>query len=186
MALKAVTNVLRHRMELGGVRLNIDSPEELAEDFAAVQRIITQVIGDDEPLVDVQAMAPTVSRVSSAPARTPSSDRCCPSLAGDTTELLGDVSHRVAPLTDREAEDMIRTVKASPRLFGYRGLPPMNIDPLIDVLERLSVLVERHPQILELVIHPMIATETEGHVLSARVDLLPDPTRIDGTRRLLS
>ena len=62
----------------------------------------------------------------------------------------------------------------------------MNIDPLIDVLERLSVLVERHPQILELVIHPMIATETEGHVLSARVDLLPDPTRIDGTRRLLS
>jgi acyl-CoA synthetase (NDP forming)/GNAT superfamily N-acetyltransferase len=187
VALKAVTNVLRHRMELGGVRLNIDSPEELAEDFAAVQRIITQVIGDDEPLVDVQAMAPhgvpCVIRAGEDPLLGPLLSF---SLAGDTTELLGDVSHRVAPLTDREAEDMIRTVKASPRLFGYRGLPPMNIDPLIDVLERLSVLVERHPQILELVIHPMIATETEGHVLSARVDLLPDPTRIDSTRRLLS
>ena len=81
---------------------------------------------------------------------------------------------------------MIRSIKASPRLFGYRGLPPMNIEPLRNVLERLAVLVENHPQILELVIHPMVATETESHVLSAHVDLLPDPTRIDGTRRLLS
>ncbi len=108
------------------------------------------------------------------------------SLAGDTTELLGDVAHRVAPLTDRDAGEMIRSIKASPRLFGYRGLPQMNIAPLARVLERLSILVERHPQILELVIHPMVATEDEGHVLSARIDLLAHTTRIDSTRRLLS
>lgn len=187
VALKAVTNVLRHRMELGGVRLNIDSPEELREDFTAIQRIIRQVIGDSDPLVDVQTMAPhgvpCVIRAGEDPLLGPLLSF---SLAGDTTELLGDVSHRVAPLTDREAGDMIKSIKASPRLFGYRGLPPMNIDPLGNVLERLSVLVERHPQIRELVIHPMVATETEGHVLSARIDLLLDPTRIDSTRRLLS
>ena len=187
VALKAVTKVLRHRMELGGVRLNIDTPEELAEDFTAIQETIRQLPGEEEPLVDVQAMAPhgvpCVLRAGEDPLLGP---LLAFSLAGDTTELLGDVAHRVAPITDKEAGDMIRSIKASPRLFGYRGLPPMNIEPLRNVLERLAVLVENHPQILELVIHPMVATETESHVLSAHVDLLPDPTRIDGTRRLLS
>lgn len=186
VALKAVTNLLRHRMELGGVRLNIDSPEELAEDFAAIQDTIRQLAGEAEPLVDVQAMAPhgvpCVIRAGEDPLLGPLLSF---SLAGDTTELLGDVAHRVAPITDKEAGDMIRSIKASPRLFGYRGLPPMNIEPLRGVLERLSVLVENHPQILELVIHPIVATETEAHVLSAHIDLLPDPTRIDSTRRLL-
>ena len=187
VALKAVTNVLRHRMELGGVRLNIDTPEELIEDFTAVQRIITQVIGESEALVDVQAMAPHgVPCVIRAGEDTLLGPLLSFSLAGDTTELLGDVAHRVAPLTDRDAGDMIRSIKASPRLFGYRGLPQMNIAPLARVLERLSILVERHPQILELVIHPMVATEDEGHVLSARIDLLAHTTRIDSTRRLLS
>ncbi|WP_413335681.1 GNAT family N-acetyltransferase [Brevibacterium sp. GP-SGM9] len=187
VALKAVTNVLRHRMELGGVRLNIDTPEELIEDFTAVQRIITQVIGESEALVDVQAMAPHgVPCVIRAGEDTLLGPLLSFSLAGDTTELLGDVAHRVAPLTDRDAGEMIRSIKASPRLFGYRGLPQMNIAPLARVLERLSILVERHPQILELVIHPMVATEDEGHVLSARIDLLAHTTRIDSTRRLLS
>ena len=81
---------------------------------------------------------------------------------------------------------MIRAIKSSPRLFGYRGLPPVNIDPLIDVLERLSVLVERHPQILDVEMHPIVATETDSYILSVRISLLADATRIDTTRRLLS
>src|SRR5699024_6902870 len=52
VALKAVSELLRHRMGLGGVRLNIDSPDELAEDFAAIQDTIRQLVGEEEPLVD--------------------------------------------------------------------------------------------------------------------------------------
>ena len=187
VALKAVSNTLRHRMELGGVRLNIDSPEDLREDFQAIQTIISSFLVDEDPLVDVQAMAPPgVPCVIRAGEDRLLGPLLSFSLAGDTTELLGDVEHRVAPLTDKDAGDMIRSIKSSPRLFGYRGLPPVNIDPLKDVLERLSVLVERHPQILELEIHPMVATVTEGHLLSARIDLVQDSTRIDSTRRLLN
>ena len=187
VALKAVSNTLRHRMELGGVRLNIDSPEVLREDFQAIQTIISSFLIDEEPLVDVQAMAPPgVPCVIRAGEDRLLGPLLSFSLAGDTTELLGDVEHRVAPLTDKDAEDMIRSIKSSPRLFGYRGLPPVNIDPLKNVLERLSVLVERHPQILELEIHPMLATVTDGHLLSVRIDLVQDSSRIDSTRRLLS
>ncbi|MCI4011295.1 bifunctional GNAT family N-acetyltransferase/acetate--CoA ligase family protein [Brevibacterium sp. ZH18] len=187
VALKAVSSTLRHRMELGGVRLNIESPEELREDFQAIQELIGTLALDEEPLVDVQAMAPPgVPCVIRAGEDRLLGPLLSFSLAGDTTELLGDVEHRVAPLTDKDAENMIRSVKSSPRLFGYRGLPPVNIDPLKNVLERLSVLVERHPQILELEIHPMVATVTDGHLLSVRIELLMDTTRIDSTRRLLS
>lgn len=187
VALKAVSNTLRHRMELGGVRLNIETPDDLREDFQAIQTIISSFLVDEDPLVDVQAMAPPgVPCVIRAGEDRLLGPLLSFSLAGDTTELLGDVEHRVAPLTDKDAGDMIRSIKSSPRLFGYRGLPPVNIDPLKDVLERLSVLVERHPQILELEIHPMVATVTSGHLLSVRVDLVQDFSRIDSTRRLLS
>src|SRR5699024_7426718 len=157
----------------------------LAEDFAAIQDTIRQLVGEEEPLVDVQAMAPhgvpCVLRAGEDPLLGP---LLAFSLAGDTTELLGDVAHRVAPITDKEAGDLVRSLQACPRPFGYRGVPPMNIEPVRNVLERLSVLVENHPQIPELVSQPMVATETDGHVRSAHVDLLPDPTRIDVTRRL--
>ncbi len=186
VALKAVSTTLRHRMELGGVRLNIDDPDELREDFLAIQDVIRTMVGEEEPLVDIQAMAPPgvpcVIRAGEDPLLGPLLSF---SLAGDTTELLGDVQHRVAPLTDRDAVDMIRSVKASPRLFGYRGLPPVNVDPLKNVLERLSVLVERHPQIAELEINPIVATVTDAHLLSVRIEVLPAATRIDSTRRLL-
>src|SRR5699024_2587483 len=109
-SLKAVSKLLRHRMELGGVRLNIDSPDELAEDFAAIQDTIRQLVGEEEPLVDVQAMAPhgvpCVLRAGEDPLLGP---LLAFSLAGDTTELLGDVAHRVAPITDKEAGGMIRS-----------------------------------------------------------------------------
>ncbi|WP_113903266.1 MULTISPECIES: bifunctional GNAT family N-acetyltransferase/acetate--CoA ligase family protein [Brevibacterium] len=187
VALKAVSATLRHRMELGGVRLNITNADELRDDFLAIQDIIRTMIGDEEPQIDVQAMAPPgvpcVIRAGEDPLLGPLLSF---SLAGDTTELLGDVQHRVAPLTDKDAVEMIRSVKSSPRLFGFRGLPPVNIDPLQGVIERLSVLVERHPQIVELEINPIVATVTESHLLSARIEVLPTATRIDATRRLLS
>lgn len=187
VALKAVTKALRHRMELGGVRLNIDTPDELVEDFTALQTLIESLGTDEEPLVDVQAMAPPgVPCVIRAGEDRLLGPMLSFSLAGDTTELLGDVEHRVSPLTDKDAGEMIRAIKSSPRLFGYRGLPPVNIDPLIDVLERLSVLVERHPQILDVEMHPIVATETDSYILSVRISLLADATRIDTTRRLLS
>ncbi len=121
VALKAVTKSPRHRMELGGVRLNIDTPEELTEDFTAIQDLIASLPSDEEPLIDVQAMAPPgVPCVIRAGEDRLLGPMLSFSLAGDTTELLGDVEHRVAPLTDKDAGEMIRAIKSSPRLFGYR------------------------------------------------------------------
>ena len=51
-------------------------------------------------------------------------------LGGDATELLGDVSHRITPLTAADVSDMVRSVRAAPRLLGHRGLPVVDVAAL--------------------------------------------------------
>src|SRR5205085_4846039 len=70
-------------------------------------------------------------------------------LGGIHVEILGDVRFRVAPLTDRDADELLHEIKAFPLLEGYRGHPPADLDALREVLLHVSRLVESVPEILE-------------------------------------
>ena len=187
VALKAVHTRLRHRMELGGVRLNIESPEELRDDYQQIRAIIDAFTADGPYEIDVQAMAPPgtacVVRGGEDPLLGPVVSF---SLSGDTTELVGDIAHRVAPLTDVDAAAMIRSVRAAPRLFGYQGLPVMNVAPIEELLLRVAQLVDDFPQIADFSIHPVVATQTDAHVLSIRAVLRGSVERMDSPRRRLA
>ncbi|HLS32254.1 MAG TPA: acetate--CoA ligase family protein, partial [Brevibacterium sp.] len=98
----------------------------------------------------------------------------------------GDIAHRVAPLTDVDASQMIRSVKAAPRLFGYKGLPVMNVAPIEDLLLRISQLVDDFPAVADVAVHPVVATQGDAHVLSVRVTLRSAVDRIDSARRRLA
>lgn len=187
VALKAVHTRLRHRMELGGVRLNIESPEELRDDYAQIRKVIDEFTASGPYEIDVQRMAPPgtacVVRGGEDPLLGPVVSF---SLSGDTTELVGDIAHRVAPLTDVDAAEMIRSVKAAPRLFGYKGLPVMNVAPVEELLLRVSQLVDDFPAVADISIHPVVATQTKAHVLSIRAVLRSSVDRIDSARRRLA
>lgn len=187
IALKAVHTRLRHRMELGGVRLNIETPEELRDDWLQIREVIGAFTATGPYDIDVQAMAPPgtacVVRGGEDPLLGPIVSF---SLSGDTTELVGDIAHRVAPLTDVDAATMIRSVKAAPRLFGYKGLPVMNVAPIEELLLRVSELVDDFPQVADIAIHPVVATTTDAHVLSIRVTLRSTVDRMDSARRRLA
>ena len=174
-------------MELGGVRLNIESPEELRDDYQQIRAIIDAFTADGPYEIDVQAMAPPgtacVVRGGEDPLLGPVVSF---SLSGDTTELVGDIAHRVAPLTDVDAAAMIRSVRAAPRLFGYQGLPVMNVAPIEDLVLRVAQLVDDFPQIADFSIHPVVATQTDAHVLSIRAVLRGSVERMDSPRRRLA
>jgi hypothetical protein len=78
---------------------------------------------------------------------------------GMATELLGDRAVRILPLTDLDAAGLVRSLRASPLLFGYRGSPPVDVVSLEQVLQRVARLAARVAEIAELDINPLIVSD---------------------------
>jgi hypothetical protein len=72
---------------------------------------------------------------------------------------------------------MIRTLRTFPLLDGYRGGPRCKLESIEDVVLRLSVMVEAHPEIVELDFNPLIATPDGAVIVDARVRVEPAPAR---------
>lgn len=78
-------------------------------------------------------------------------------LGGIHVEILADVSFRVTPLTDRDAREMVESIRGYRLLKGYRGHPPADVDAIQEILLRISRLVEEVHEIHELDLNPIIA-----------------------------
>ena len=78
-------------------------------------------------------------------------------IGGIYVEVLKDVVFRLCPITDRDADEMIRELRGFPLLTGVRGTEPANLDFLKEMLQRVSLLVSDHPEIAELDINPLKA-----------------------------
>jgi acetyltransferase len=94
-------------------------------------------------------------------------------VGGVYTELLQDVSVRLHPLTDVQAEDMIDSLRMSALLKGWRDAPPSDIRALQEMLLRLSALVEDIREVVEVDLNPVMAMpEGEGYfVVDAKIRL---------------
>jgi len=80
-------------------------------------------------------------------------------LGGIYVNFLRDVSYRLCPLTRSEAEEMIRETKAYTLLRGVRGELPSDIDSVIDVILRVSQIMNRFREIREMEINPLFVYE---------------------------
>jgi acyl-CoA synthetase (NDP forming) len=184
VALKTTAPHLRHRADLGGVRLDIAGPDELAEDVVDMTRRLTPLGGSD---LVVQAMAPAgvacVVRSVEDPLFGPVVSF---GLGGDATDLLGDYAHRIPPLTTGDVHDVVRSVRAAPKLFGHRGARPVDVAALEDVVARVSCLADDLPEVAELELNPVVVAERGAHVLGAVIRLSAGEARADTGRRELT
>ncbi|MEO3753942.1 GNAT family N-acetyltransferase [Streptomyces sp. B6B3] len=106
-------------------------------------------------------------------------------LAGAPSELLGDVAHRLLPLTDRDAVELVRSIRAAPLLFGWRGARPVDVAGLEELLLRLGRLVEDHAELAGVELAPVAVAPDGVSVRAATVRVGPPPARADlGPRRL--
>src|SRR5690606_8735645 len=94
-------------------------------------------------------------------------------LGGIHVEILRDVVVRITPLSDRDADELIRGIRGYRLLTGYRGHPPADIDAIRQVLLRLWQLVEDLPEIAEIDLNPVKAFPPgQGcRILDARIRL---------------
>ncbi|MGN3960073.1 GNAT family N-acetyltransferase [Streptomyces sp. WAC8370] len=183
VALKATAPHLRHRADLGGVRLDLADEEQLRRAYAE----LTELFGQPAELRPVvQGMAPrgvdTVVRAVIDPA---AGAVLSFGLAGAATQLLGDVAHRLIPVTDRDATALIRSIRTAPLLFGWRGSAPVDAAALEELLLRVSRLVDDHPEVVAVTLEPVVVAPHGLSVLGASVRLAPPPARDDlGPRTL--
>ncbi|MEU3555429.1 bifunctional acetate--CoA ligase family protein/GNAT family N-acetyltransferase [Streptomyces fragilis] len=183
VALKTTAPHLRHRADLGGVRLDLADEEQVRRAFAELAELFG---GADEVRPVVQQMAPrgvdTVVRAVIDPAAGPVLSF---GLAGAPSQLLGDLSHRLIPVADRDAASMIRSVRTAPLLFGWRGAAPVDTDALEQLLLRVSRLVDDHPEVVAVTLEPVVVAPRGVSVLGASVRLAPPPARDDQGPRTL-
>ncbi|MEV5176027.1 GNAT family N-acetyltransferase [Streptomyces flaveolus] len=183
VALKATAPHLRHRADLGGVRLDLADEEQLLRAYTE----LTEMFGQPEELRPVvQGMAPrgvdTVVRAVIDPA---AGAVLSFGLAGAASQLLGDMAHRLIPVTDREATSLVRSIRTAPLLFGWRGSTPVDTPALEELLLRVSRLVDDHPEVVAVTLEPVVVAPHGASVLGATVRLAPPPARDDlGPRTL--
>lgn len=98
-------------------------------------------------------------------------------LAGAPSELLGDRVYGIPPLTDVDAQTMIRDLKSAPILYGYRGSEPVDVVAIEDIILRLAALKDDLPEVAELDLEPVLVRSEGFSVLSARAKAVPTTDR---------
>ena len=171
VALKLDAPVLVHKSDVGAVRLQLGSAEEVA---SVAEELLTR-FGPGVPLI-VQPMGPdgveTVVGVVEDPSFGP---LVMFGLGGKETEILSDRMWSLVPMTTEDAHDLVCGLRSSPLLTGYRGSAPVDIGALVEVLSRVARLVEDFPEVVELSLNPVVANPTGAIALDVRVRIAPAP-----------
>ncbi|MFG3696611.1 GNAT family N-acetyltransferase [Micromonospora sp. NPDC047620] len=179
VALKAAAPGLRHRLDLGAVRLDLPDAATVHRAYAEM----SAVFGAD---VLVQPMVPPgvacVVELVEDPAFGPVVGF---GLGGVATELLGDRAWRAVPLTDLDAAELVDEPRAAPLLRGHRGAAPVDRAALADLLLRVGRLADEQPRVRALTLNPVLARPDGISVLHATVRIGSAVARPDtGPRRL--
>lgn len=173
VVLKIVSPDITHKSDVGGVKLDLKTAEEVAaaydEIIAAAKKAQPDARIDG---VAVQKMAPPGIEVIIGMSQDPQFGPVLMfGLGGILVEVLKDVSFRLVPLEPRDARQMIREIKGYPLLEGYRGQDPADVEALEKLLLRLSEFVEQHPEISELDLNPIFAYKDGALAVDARIIL---------------
>ncbi|HWQ72579.1 MAG TPA: acetate--CoA ligase family protein [Desulfitobacteriaceae bacterium] len=162
-----------HKTDSGGVRLNIKNETELASAYEEMPAAIKANIPDAQiDGVFLQKYHPAHLEVIIGAKR---DEEFGPVIVfgqgGIYAEVHKDVSFRLAPLSGKEAREMIDELKSSKIFYGWRGKPAANIKALVDSLGRVAQLVADFPEIAELDINPLAVGADDVIALDARAVL---------------
>lgn len=176
-AVKLASRSLVHKTEVGGVVLNLLDADAVRRAFQEIRARLEKA-GQLDAMdgVVVQHMVSGGVEVMVGVTQDPLFGPLIAfGLGGIYVEILADVCFRVTPLTDRDAAEMVRGIRGSRLLEGYRGHPPADRDAIEDILLRISRLVEEIPEISELDLNPIFALAPgEGcRVVDARIQVRP-------------
>lgn len=169
VAVKVLSRDIAHKSDIGGVRLGVTNLDGIAEairfihanvkkhrpDAAIDGYIIAEMITDG-----LEAIVGLVRDPSFGPV-------VAFGLGGVATEVLKDLSYRVAPFGPDQARAMIAELRSAPLFGAFRGRAELDVDGLADVIARISVLAAQEERILEMDINPLFVRPRGKGVVAA-------------------
>jgi acetyltransferase len=173
VALKVNMAEFSHKSDIGGVRLNINSAQDISRNFVEMESAIkqkypeiTEVGMTVEPMFRSHSGRELMIGVVRDPVFGPAISF---GMGGTMVEILQDNAVALPPLNAYMVEQMIAKTKAARYLEAFRQLPPANKKALIDALLNVSAMVSELPEILELDINPLIVDEHGVMAVDARI-----------------
>jgi acyl-CoA synthetase (NDP forming) len=169
VALKAHGPGILHKTELGAVRAGLEGEAEVTRAAGEMDRALAAADVTREGFL-VQRMVDEGVELLVGVATDPVFGPVVACGAGGTAvELLGDVTVRVCPLGADDGAEMIRSLAIFPMLTGFRGLAPVDLDRLTELVLRVGCLADTHREVVELDLNPVIATAGGAFAVDARV-----------------
>ena len=171
VAMKIVSPDVVHKIDVGGVKLDLNSNEDVGKAFdeilknvktlvpkARIEGVLLQeyVTGGTETIIGIHRdpkFGPLLMF----------------GLGGIYVEAYRDVSFRLAPIRELSADNMISQIRGSKILQGFRGQPPADTKTIAECIERLSQLSVELPDVLELDVNPLVAFANGCRALDARI-----------------
>lgn len=182
VVMKIVSPDISHKSDVGGVVVNVASPDDVRSAFTRIMENAKRHKPDayvQGVLVD-RMITEGVELVIGATFSRQFGHAVMFGLGGIFVEVAGDVVFRLVPLTEADSLDMIREIRGRKILEHFRGKAAVNVNAVADIIQKLSDLLTDHPDILEVDLNPVIASETGAVVVDARMSL-GDPRRVADT-----
>ncbi|MCP4760743.1 MAG: acetyl-CoA synthetase [archaeon] len=169
VVMKLMAEDVVHKSDVGAVKLNIKDSTEVEKTFDDLMKIPSQ----SEKKISIQEMA--LKPITELIIGTLQDPQFGPAVmfgvGGILVEIMKDVSFRISPITNFDADEMIHEIKAFKILDGYRGSPKADLKALISLLKKISEISMDYPEIDQMDLNPVFIYEDGIKIVDARIIL---------------
>jgi acetyl coenzyme A synthetase (ADP forming)-like protein len=182
VAMKAGSPEFVHKTDVGGVALGLQDARTVRRAFADMKKSLGDALGGVVLQPMVESGIETIVGVTQDPSFGP---LVLFGMGGIGAELVRDTALRLLPLTDLDAADLVRELRSSQLLFGYRGTPATDVAALEDLLLRVGLLADEIPEVQELDCNPVVVRPDGVVAIDVKIHLVRTPAHPGaGIRRL--
>ncbi|HEY3724570.1 MAG TPA: GNAT family N-acetyltransferase [Acidimicrobiia bacterium] len=172
VALKAGAGAIVHKTDVGGVALGLGDEAAVRQAYESMTTALGPQLGGVVVQPMVEPGIETIVGVTDDPSFGP---LVLFGMGGVGAELVRDTALSLVPLTDVDAADLVRSLRSSPLLFGYRGAPPADVAALEDLLLRVGMLADELPQVRELDCNPVVVRPDGVIAIDVKIHLVRTP-----------